>query len=123
MKLKKRLVFVLFIALLLLISGCKGKKSTEKSLEEIRTGTEGIIMNFLTNAPPATIHVEQGADERSNTFEVVLEVRNKGAFPQPEDRGVTAPPGRIYLSGYDPNIISLKDPKTSADMNSQELNG
>ena len=122
-KLKKRLIFALFLVILILISGCKGKKDVKKSLEEIRTGTEGIVMSFLPNAPPPTIHVEQGADERSNTFEVVLEVRNKGAFPQPEDRGITAPPGRIYLSGYDPNIISLKDPKTSTDLNSQELSG
>ncbi|MBI2650369.1 hypothetical protein HYX04_03570 [Candidatus Woesearchaeota archaeon] len=105
-KLKKRLVFVLFIALLILISGCKGKKSTEKSLEEIRTGTEGIVMSFLQNAPPATIHVEKGVDEPLNSFEVILELRNKGAFPQPGEGG-TAPVGRMFLSGYDQNILSF----------------
>jgi len=88
-KLKKRLVFILFIALLILISGCKGKKSTEKSLEEIRTGTEGIVMNFLPNAPPDKIYAEQ---TDKNEFEVVLELRNKGAFPQPAKNGIS--PGR-----------------------------
>ena len=119
-KLKKRLVFILFIALLILISGCKGKKSNEKSLEEIRTGTEGITMNFLANAPPTTIHVEKGAGENANSFEVVLEMRNKGAFPQPNEG--TAPDGKIYLSGYDPNIINFRDTNIQ-DTNRKALEG
>lgn len=126
MKLKKSIIFILFIALLILISGCKGKKSTEKSLEEIRTGTEGIAMSFLPNAPPDKIHVEQGAPPEANIFEVVLELKNKGAYPQPDEgaRGLGPGFGKIFLSGYDTNIITLesKDGK-SGDLGTKTLEG
>ena len=104
--LKKNMIFALFISLIL-ISGCTGKKSAEKSLEEIRAGTEGITMSFLLNSPPDKIHVDKEAtDGNSNSFEVALELRNKGAFPQPGEGD--SPTGRIYLSGYDPEIINLR---------------
>src|SRR3989338_691071 len=99
MKSKKRLLFTLFLISLILISGCNSKKTTAKALEEIRTGTEGIVVNFLPNAPPEKIHVEQGAD---NSFDVVMELRNKGAFPQPDEVSeVQNNFGKVYLSGYD----------------------
>ena len=113
--LKKKLIFILFIILLISISGCTGKKGSTKSVEEIRTGTEGIVINFLPNTPPDKIHIEQGADESLTTFQVVLEVRNKGAYPQPDD-GVPSPIGRIFLSGYDTNILAF-------DKNVEELSG
>ena len=125
MKLKKSLVLAIVIFLLVLISGCKGK-STEKSLEEIRTGTEGITMNFLPNAPPAKIHVEKGAPPEANIFEVVLELKNKGAYPQPDEGtgGLGPSFGKIFLSGYDTNIITLesKDGK-SGDLSTKTLEG
>lgn len=105
-KLKKRLVFALFLILLIMISGCKGKKDTQKALEEIRTGTQGLTITFLANNPPPTIHAEQ---DSGNDFDVILELRNKGAFPQPEDR-MPAPPGWLYISGYDPNVIIFGSP-------------
>ena len=122
----KRLVFALFLILLILTYGCKGKKSTEKSLEEIRTGTEGIALSFLPNAPPTTIHIEQGAPIEANAFDVVLEIRNKGAYPQPnEGTGGLGPSfGKVFLSGYDPTIITLesKDGK-SGDLSKLALEG
>lgn len=125
-KLRKRLFFVLFLVLLILIYGCKSRKSTEKSLEEIRTGTEGIVMSFLQNAPPDKIHVEQGATPEANIFEVVLELKNKGAYPQPDEgaRGLGPGFGKIFLSGYDTSIITLesKDGK-SGDLGTKTLEG
>ena len=115
--LKKRLIFALFLILLILISGCKGKKDVKKSLEEIRTGTEGIVMSFLPNAPPDKIHVEEGPD---NSFEVVLEVRNKGAYPQPEEGG--SPSGKIFLSGFDANILKF-DKDSTEEIKGKALDG
>lgn len=100
---RKRLVFVLFLILLFSISSCTGKKDTKKPLEDIRTGTQGLSISFLTNNPPPTIHAEK---EALNDFDVVLELRNKGAYPQPEE-GRPSLYGRVYLSGFDPNIISF----------------
>ena len=98
-----RKIFFILI-LLILISGCKGKKSAEKSLEEIRSGTQGIVMNFLPNFPPEKVHVD--AD---NTFDVILEVRNLGAFPQSDEISDSADTlGKIYLSGYDSNIVRFE---------------
>ena len=114
--LKKRLIFVFFIVLLIAVSGCiSGKKDVTKSLEQIRTGTEGIVVNFVPNNPPDKVYVEGNTDENLNKFDVVLELRNKGAFPQPEDT-YKAPKGLLFLSGYDPNIIdfTVKEPKSEA---------
>ncbi len=106
MKLEKKLVFALFLISAVLISGCSsGKKDVQKSLEEIRTGTEGIALRFLPNAPPDKIHAEEGADPLTTSFDVVLELRNKGAFPQPGP--ITSPNGVLYLSGYDQSIMSF----------------
>ncbi|MDP3765144.1 MAG: hypothetical protein Q8R04_01395, partial [Nanoarchaeota archaeon] len=66
-KLKKNLL-ALFFVLFIIVSGCSGKKDVKKSLEEIRTGTEGISVSFLPNNPPATIHVA----DTDTPFDVVL---------------------------------------------------
>ena len=101
-KLKKNLL-ALFFVLLILVSGCSGKKDVKKSLEEIRTGTEGISVSFLPNNPPSTIHVA-GTDTET-VFDVVLELRNRGAYPQPdEDRKQQV---KIYISGYDNNLMKI----------------
>lgn len=119
--LKKRLIFV-FLVLLILISGCKGKKDVKKALEEIRTGTEGITITFLPNTPPDKIHI----DRSSTTFDVVLELKNKGAYPQPEDRRA-APQGKVFLSGFDTKIIKIelteKDREKSGDLGKMALEG
>ena len=95
----------------MLVSGCslKGKKDTKKSLEDIRTGTEGVVASFSANAPPEKIHVDENLD---NKFDVVLELKNKGAYPQPEVG--KSPEGFLFLSGYDPKIIEfkIKEPKS-----------
>ena len=124
--LKKNLIFVLLLFLLILILGCSTGKNTQKSLEEIRTGTDGIVISFLANAPPEKIHVEQGADEKLNSFDVVLELKNKGAYPQPDDGvgGLGPSFGKVFLSGYDPTIITFdsKDGK-SGDLSTKTLEG
>lgn len=105
MKLKKRFVFAVFLILIFLISGCGTKKDAKKSLEEIRIGTDGIVATFLPNNPPSKIVVEEGAE---NKFDVVMELKNKGAYPQPEETsGDWGFQGSLYLSGYDPKIIEF----------------
>ncbi len=106
-------IFFLIFFLLILISGCKGKKDVKKSLEDIRTGTQGIVFSFLQNAPPDTIHTQDGSD---NTFDVILELKNKGAYPQPGEagEGKNAPHGLIILSGYDNRIIQFGDGDAAA---------
>ena len=94
--LKKNLVFILFV-IFISISGCKGKNDAQKSIEELNTGTQGVVISFLTNNPPSVIHADQ------KQFDVVLELNNKGVYPQLESQNVNL--GKVYLSGYDPNIL------------------
>ncbi|MEK6983814.1 MAG: hypothetical protein AABX33_04535 [Nanoarchaeota archaeon] len=121
--LRKLPIFAMLMILLILISGCnalkglKGKKGT-KTLDEIRTGTAGIVLNFLPNSPPDKIHVEKNENRE---LEIVLEIRNKGAFPQPDQ--VRSPLGDIYLSGYDPKIIDFGQNKPANDLSGMSLEG
>ena len=102
---KENFFLIIILVMLILISGCSSKTDVKKALEEIRTGTDGITLSFLQNAPPDMIHVEQGTDESANSFEVVLQLINKGAYPQPGQS--SSPKGIVYLSGYDLNIIGF----------------
>ena len=100
-------IFFLIAILFLLISasGCSRKKAVEKKLEDIRTGTQGIVMSFLPNAPPDKIHVDDSRDA-DNSFDIILELRNKGAYPQPNEG--RAPAGTVVVSGFDTNIIRVE---------------
>ncbi len=130
---KNFIIIALLLILIFSISACGKKDSASSSAENVRTGTQAILMNFLPNNPPDKIHAE--SDSARNQFDVVLELRNQGAYPQPEDlsliSGFGGPIGKVYLSGYDPYIINLvpKDPNkngvsiTGADLNKLALDG
>lgn len=98
--LKKILVFALFLVLLISISAC-GKKDVKKAIEDIRTGSEGISVSFLPNNPPATIHVEKA----DLSFDIFVELNNKGAYPQPDEIATKKLEIKVYLGGYDRNIL------------------
>lgn len=130
MNLKKRYVLALLLILVVVsscsLSGKKGtssSKSSKRAAEEIRTGTQGILVSFLQNAPPDKIVVEQSADIKVNGFEVILDVRNKGAYPQPEN-GIPAPVGaKVFLTGYDRNVIFFEKNPPSEDLSNKPLDG
>lgn len=115
---KKNIVFASFLIFLVLISGCRGKKDVNKSIEELRTGANGIIINFLPNNPPEIVY----ADKTKKSFDVILELNNKGIYPQPEER-LGGPNGRVFLSGYDPNIIKLEAKDSTDDLSKRALEG
>ena len=106
LKLRKILIFELLLLFVIAVSGCTGGQNVKKSLEQIHTGTEGIAIGFLPNNPPDEIHVEQ---QGTDTFDVILDIRNRGAYPQPDDSGgIASSKGKVFLSGYDTNIISFR---------------
>jgi len=115
---KNRIIAMIFILSLLIISGCKAKKDV-LTVETVRVGTEGIALSFGQGAPPDLIQVEEG-DTNSNSFEILIEARNKGAYPQ---LGQDAPStfGNVYLSGFDKGIIQIEP--SSYSMNPQNLEG
>lgn len=129
MKLKKKYILTALLILLIAISACSltGKKGTstskssKKSVEDIRVGTQGIVISYLPNNPPERLVVEEGAE---NTIKVVMQVNNKGAYPQPDEgpkRGLAPDPAKLYLSGYDQNIIKFSP--REVDLSAKTLEG
>ncbi len=102
-KLKKITIIIL---LLFLASSCSGSSSSKTSIENVRTGTEGISMAFLPNNPPDVVHAEKDYD----TFDVTLEMRNNGAYPQPDENNKLGL--QVYLSGFDKNIVDIPQAET-----------
>ncbi|MEK6891897.1 MAG: hypothetical protein AABX25_01805, partial [Nanoarchaeota archaeon] len=80
----KNFIIITFLLILIFsISACGNKTSGSTSKEEVRVGTQGIIANFLPNNPPDKLHADDSSQK--NPFDVILELRNQGAYPQPED--------------------------------------
>ena len=116
----KRILISILVLTLILLSGCKGKKDTTKALEDVRIGTEGIVVSFVANNPPQKLVVEESTE---NPIKVVLQMNNRGAYPQPKEGAAGLAPelGRVYLSGYDKNIIDL--PIKYSDISQLALEG
>src|SRR3989344_2237372 len=107
----KGIHIALFFALFIL-AGC----SLGGSKQEAALGSQGLTMSFLPFNPPDVIR----SDYIDNSFNAIIEIKNQGTFPQPEE-GKGALKGRIYLSGFDKNIIHL-DPE-SFDLSKATLYG
>ena len=79
--------------IMLFLMGCQpgavGGNRKEPSVG-YRTGSQGMVMNFLPNYPRAKMF----ADE---PFDILLEIKNRGSFPI----GYTG--DKIYISGFDPS--------------------
>jgi len=118
---RKILMCVFLLLLILLATGCfRKKKDTTQSTQEIRTGTNGIGISFLPNNPPPTLIVSQSAPA---TFDTIVEIINRGAYPQPDES--TAINGKVYIGGYDKNIIKFSpiDPPSYDLSKSSSLQG
>ena len=92
---KKYVEFFLLLAVIIAPS-CTKSGGTASGIE----GTDGLEMSFLPNQPPAKIVV--GKD--NTPFGVTLEARNSGTYSDGQHLD-----GKIFLSGYDKNIIEFKD--------------
>lgn len=124
---RKIFILAILVIVLLLVSSCSltGKKGStssksKKAIEDIRVGTQGIVISYLPNNPPERVVVEHGIE---NPIKVVLQLNNKGAYPQPNEgvQGLSPAGGRIYLSGYDDKIIKFA--KKSFDLSMTALEG
>ncbi len=84
---------VIGILCLILISACTSSGTSNQPRENWRVGSEGLYVTMLPNLPPARLYDDQ-------PVEVVLDLENRGASE------VGGSSDRIYLSGFDPNIIT-----------------
>ncbi len=90
-----RKALLLCTVLILLFSGCRAAAPQERPtfVEEFRRGTEGLYMRFAQNLPPTRLF-------SGEELAVVLELENRGTYT------IGGPGDRIYLSGFDPAIVS-----------------
>jgi hypothetical protein len=79
---------------LLLLAACQGGGKVEPKPQDFRTGSQGVVLQFIPNVPPQRIY------DTEQTFNAQLDVFNRGAFE------VGGPGDRIYLTGFDPSVIS-----------------
>ncbi len=79
--------------LCILVVGCTSRTGTQQPQSVWRVGSEGVRMIWQPNLPPPRVYDDQ-------PLEVVLDLENRGAYT------VGGPGDRIYLSGFDPNIIT-----------------
>jgi len=93
MEYNKIRILCLFLALSLILTGCTslgGKNQPPVSAAFAATGTEGIVLKFVTDQPPMKVYTQAPL-----TF--LFEVRNRGTF--------SVPGYALYLTGFDPNIL------------------
>jgi hypothetical protein len=86
-------VLVMFVILLIVLTGCKGGPSEQNIKDDYHKGTQGITINFINNAPPSRVY--EGDD-----LDISIEVKNKGAYPTSNSFK-----GKLELSGFDPSSI------------------
>ncbi|MBI2140588.1 hypothetical protein HYU14_06710 [Candidatus Woesearchaeota archaeon] len=105
---KKSIMMILAVLSLLFLASCGGSRVRDQQPKEalFRTGTEGIVLKFPTNLP---VKVFEG-----DNVDFLLEVRNKGAFPQADETTERSFfEGRIFFGGFDTEILKIKDGDTS----------
>ncbi|MBI2576859.1 hypothetical protein HYV84_06590 [Candidatus Woesearchaeota archaeon] len=99
---KKSALLAFLLILILAISGCSGRlRDQERKSVDFRTGTQGLELRFPSNMPTKLF-------EGDNNIGFILEVRNRGAFPQndvQEEKDIFQ--GRLFFGGFDPNIIEI----------------
>jgi len=114
---KKNLVLIILFLSLLVISACsganfgnigRGRQGVDSiaSNPNYRTGSEGLTVQFAPGSADR-------AFERDNDVTFVLEVRNRGAFPQQDDFQNLNP--KLWIYGYDPLILFIDPDEFSLD--------
>lgn len=100
MKLATTLLAIILV--IIVIGGCRPPTSSGAG-STYRKGTSGIGVNFLPGAPPARMY----ADYPYNIdIPITVEVRNLGAYPELKEINYWDDNSVIFISGFDPNIIS-----------------
>jgi hypothetical protein len=78
---KKAILITILIFGILSITGCDEEVITGPAIAPFIGGTEGIVIEFVENAPPAEVY-----DGGDNEFEITTKLENKGEFYVPKDK-------------------------------------
>lgn len=104
----------LLIGIVIFLSGCTKK---EKDETDFVRGPDGLVMNFIANAPQDK-YVISDVDE---PISIAIDVWNKGTHPRNYDVSGDADTdlfkalGRISISGFDKGIIGMENAKDYKD--------
>ncbi|MBI2139008.1 hypothetical protein HYU13_05435 [Candidatus Woesearchaeota archaeon] len=111
MKTRSGITIALIVSLLIL-AGCSGSRTRDQQPRDtlFRTGTEGIVMRF---SPQSTLRLFE--KDEAAPVEFILEVRNRGAFPQGDDLNNAKFKGAIFFGGFDKKIITLQSAEDKAN--------
>lgn len=94
-------LLIVMVALSIILSGCSGISGTGRKdpeyTPEYRTGSQGLVLNLVSYFDKLY--------ERDQRVKMIVEVRNRGAFPQPDES--TDFEAYIWTGGYDETIMTL----------------
>lgn len=111
----KFLMVLSLIVIIFLISGCRTPRGVEKPMRyQYRTGSEGLVLNFPTNGFTRLY-------ENEDDVRMTVEIRNRGAFPQPEETGEFY--GYIWVGGFDKSILELEPDADNNRLDAVSLEG
>ncbi|MEA2037890.1 MAG: hypothetical protein U9O94_10370 [Nanoarchaeota archaeon] len=119
---KKRYLIVSLVILALFLTACRTADIDEPRESIYRTGTDGLRLMFPTNTPKEIY-------ENDYDVRMIVEVRNKGAFPQSDEIDELGPSiGKLWVGGYDKNILQItsrsqSDISPGVTLDSRELEG
>ncbi|HII16520.1 TPA: hypothetical protein HA361_01275 [Candidatus Woesearchaeota archaeon] len=89
------------IIAILILSGCSRGSSDPDRYPLFRTGTQGLDFQFSPRTP------DKFFTSSLEPFQpMILEVRNRGAFPQDDERGEFI--GYLWPGGYDDSILTIE---------------
>jgi hypothetical protein len=92
----KKALFLAITSMILVLAGCSSNAGIG--------GTRGVEINFMTGNPPTTLY-------KGEPLSIVVEMRNNGIYPNPDDFPGSYFDGKLYLYGYDPSQIESFFPK------------
>jgi len=97
-KTQKRVFLLILTLTVLFIVGCRTANVDQPREVNYRTGTRGLELSFPTNAPTKVF-------EGDSDVRFIVEIRNRGAFPQSDEIGDFD--GKLWIGGFDEQILTI----------------
>ena len=91
----KKIIFSLLVLVVLVLTGCNGGSDKSITDVDVRTGFEGLVMEFTKNAPPDKVFED-------SVFPIAIHLRNKGASDVKEG---------FFVLGFEKTYVDFADRK------------
>jgi len=89
--------------LVITIAGCKGDKNKNSITDiEVRKGTDGLLMEFLPNAPPQNVF-------ENGKFPISLKLKNAGASNIEDNKETAEAEKGILVFGFEKAYVSINE--------------